>query len=73
MTSLKMAFHGITGRRIVEVYDDSGKVVGTICPSDDGSNGIHIVSGHFAGPPIETTLTGLIRVPGYQVRFARKA
>ena len=34
MTSLKMAFHSATGRRIVEVYNDHGKMVGVITVDD---------------------------------------
>ena len=48
MTSLKMAFHETTGRRIVEVFDDRGEFIGAIYPTQDGSNCIHLVSKYFA-------------------------
>lgn len=67
MTSLKMAFHDNTGRRIVEVFDDKGAFVGAIYPTEDGSNTIHIVSKHFSGDP--TPSSGMIPVPGYLVHF----
>jgi hypothetical protein len=51
MTTLKMGFHGQTGRRIVEIYDDRGFNIGAIYPTDDGSNAVHIVSRYFAGEP----------------------
>jgi hypothetical protein len=72
MTSLKMAFHERTGRRIVEVFDDSGEFVCAIYPGQDGSNSIHIVSKHFADEPIRQS-AGLIPVPGYIVQFKPKA
>jgi hypothetical protein len=71
MTSLKMAFHGSTGRRIVEVFDDRGAFVGAIYPTDDGSNSVHLVSKHFDDDPIKPSV-GMVPVPGYIVRFKEK-
>jgi hypothetical protein len=72
MTTLKMAFHQETGRRIVEVFDDSGAFIGAIYPTQDGSNSIHIVSKHFADYPFETS-AGAALPPGYLVRFRERA
>lgn len=72
MTSLKMAFHSASGRRMVEVYDDKGKMVGCIYPTDDGSNSIHIVSNHFANDAIKQSV-GMLPVPGYLVKFTEKS
>lgn len=71
MTVLKMAFHSSTGRRIVEVYDDFGRMVGCIYPDDTGNNGIHIVSRYFDGDP-KPTDASQIPVPGYLVKFKRE-
>lgn len=70
MSSFKMAFHSVTGRRIVEVYDDTGKMIGSIYPTEDGSNSIHIVSKHFEDEPIKPS-HGVVDVPGYLVKFKR--
>ncbi len=70
MTILKMAFHSRTGRRIVEVFDDAGRMVGCVYPTDDGSNAIHIVSAHFDGEPAPSE--GVIPIPGFLIKF-RKA
>ena len=71
MTALKMAFHSATGRRMVEVYDDQGKMVGCIYPTEDGSNSVHIVSNYFADDPIKQSV-GLLPVPGYRIKFKEK-
>ena len=70
MTALKMATDRLTGRRLVEVYDDDGKFVAAIYPTHDGSNAVHVVSKHFdkVGVPSE----GLIDVPGFLISFERK-
>lgn len=68
MTSLQMKFHEITGRRVVEVVDDRGDVVGVIYPTQDGSNAVHLVSNYFADEPFQQTV-GQIPVPGYLVKF----
>lgn len=72
MTSLKSAFHGSTGRRMVEIYDDSGSFIGSIYPTDDGSNSIHIVSKYFGNDPIQPS-PGMLPVPGYTVQFKEKS
>lgn len=46
MTTLKFAFQSETGRRVVEVFDNSGKYVATILPHHE-SNGIEIRSFHI--------------------------
>lgn len=71
MTSMKLAFHSATGRRIVEVYNDDGKMVGCIYPTEDGSNSIHVVSNYFADVPVMQSV-GMLPVPGYLVRFRAK-
>jgi hypothetical protein len=43
MTTLKFAFQSETGRRVVEVFDNSGLYVATILP-DNKSNGIEVRS-----------------------------
>jgi hypothetical protein len=43
MTTLKFAFQSETGRRVVEVFDNSGQYVATILPHNE-SNGIEIAS-----------------------------
>ncbi|RXG91608.1 hypothetical protein [Bradyrhizobium zhanjiangense] len=68
MTTLKMAFHAETGRRMVEVYGDDGSFIAAIYPTENGSNSIHIVSKHFADDPIQPSL-GQVPVPGYLVTF----
>lgn len=70
MTILKMAIHQLTGRRCVEVHDDAGKVVACIYPTEDGSNGIHIVSKYFEGEPTRTP-ESQIPVPTYLLKFRR--
>lgn len=72
MTSLKMAFHSATGRRIVEIYDDRGEMVGVIYPTENGSNAIHIVSNYFADNGAIMDSVGMVPVPGYLVRFKEK-
>jgi hypothetical protein len=71
MTSLKMAFYRDAGRRMVEVYDDSGEFIASIYPTGDGSNGIHIVSKYFRDDPIKPSV-GMVPVPGYLVQFKEK-
>lgn len=71
MTSLKMAFHQASGRRIVEIYDDKGEFVGAIYPTQDGSNCIHIVSNFFDAAPIAES-ESVLPVPGYTVKFIKR-
>ena len=71
MTSLTMAFHTLSGRRTVEVYDDAGEFVGCIYPTNDGSNSIHIVSNYFGEDPIKRSI-GMLPVPGYLIQFKEK-
>ena len=70
MTSLKMAFHESTGRRMVEVFDDRGEFVAAIYPTQDGSNAIHIVSKYFAEEPKASV--SFIPIPGFLVQFKEK-
>jgi len=71
VTSLKMSFHSATGRRMIEVYNDDGKMVGCIYPTENGSNSIHIVSNYFADDPIKES-HGMLPAPGYLVKFRAK-
>jgi hypothetical protein len=70
MTTLKMAFHSRTGRRMVEVFDDYDRFVAAIYPTEDGSNGVHIVSQHFEGQPTHSE-EGIVKMPGYVVKFKK--
>lgn len=72
MTILRMATHNLTGRRMVEILDDHGKLAGTIYPAEDGTNSIHIVSEHFEENPITEAPKGMIKLPGYRVSFRRR-
>jgi hypothetical protein len=71
MTTLKMETHMQTGRAMVEVYDDDGNFVATIYPTDNNSNGIHIVSKYFADNPINPSVS-MIPVPGFLIQFKDK-
>jgi hypothetical protein len=71
MTALKMAFHQGTGRRMVEILDDDGNMIGAIYATHDGSNAIHIVSKYFEDDPIDQSIS-MIPVPGYIVHFKRR-
>jgi len=70
MTTLKMAFHNTTGRRMVEIFDDYDRFVAAIYPTEDGSNGVHIVSKHFEGEPTQSE-DGIVKTPGYLVKFKK--
>jgi hypothetical protein len=67
---LKMAFHSVTRRRIVEVYDNRGLFVAGIYP-DEETNGINIVSKHFKAVTNELyePLLPEVRAPGIGVQF----
>jgi hypothetical protein len=69
---LKMAFHSVTGRRIVEVYDNRGVFVAAIYP-DEETNGVNIVSKHFKAVTNEAyePLLPEVRAPGIGVQFKR--
>ena len=71
MTTLKMAFHDQTGRRVVEVFDDRGTFVAGIYPTDDGSNSVHIISYYFADKPIKPS-PGNVPMPGLLVCFKER-
>ncbi|MBT1509360.1 hypothetical protein KIP88_02500 [Bradyrhizobium sp. SRL28] len=72
MTTLKPDIHSATGRAMVEIYNDDGKMVGCIYSTDNGSNSIHVVSNYFADDePIKPSI-GMLPVPGYLVRFKAK-
>jgi len=70
VTVLKMAFHSATGRRIVSVYDNSGRFVAGIYP-DETSNGIRIVSEHIASHDLDDGKTSNPAVPALTVGFTR--
>lgn len=67
---LRMAFHALTGRRMVEVLDNSGAFVGAIYP-DDLNNGIRIVSEYIATFDIDKDLEMPEPLPVLAVRFMR--
>jgi hypothetical protein len=71
MTTLKPGFHSATAQVMVEIYNDDGKMVGCIYPTQDGSNSIHVVSNYFADDPIKESV-GRLPVPGYLVQFKAK-
>jgi len=56
---------------MIEVYNDDGKMVGCIYPTENGSNSIHIVSNYFADDPIKES-HGMLPAPGYLVKFRAK-
>ncbi len=69
MTSFKLAFHSLTGRRMVEVFEGD-EFIAAIYP-DDGERTIKVVSKHpmHAVPEDETRPM----VPGaIRVRFGRQ-
>ena len=73
MTTLKSGLHTGTGREIVEIYDDDGKMVGCIYGTDNGSNSIHVVSNYFCDDePIKKSV-GMLPVDGYLVKFKAKS
>jgi len=72
MTTLKSSLHSATGREMVEIYNDDGKMVGCIYATQDSSNSIHVVSNYFADDPIIQSV-GMVPVPGYLVRFKAKS
>jgi hypothetical protein len=65
MVSLKMAFHSVTGRRLVEVYDNAGQLVAGIYP-DAETNGINIISKYLNGVVIDEK-----EPPAVTVKFKR--
>jgi len=71
MVSLRMAFHSVTGRRIVEVFDNDGAFVASIYP-DEERNGIRIVSGYIDTVAEDDGSQNLPRVPAVSVKFRRK-
>jgi hypothetical protein len=72
MTTLKPGLHSATGRTMVEIYDDDGKMVGCIYATSDGSNSIHVVSNYFADDPINPSVK-MIPVPGFVIQFKAKS
>jgi hypothetical protein len=68
MTSLKPGFHSANAQVMVEIYNDDGKMVGCIYPTQDGSNSIHVVSNYFADDAVKQSV-GMLPVPGYLVKF----
>lgn len=65
---LKMAFHTQSGRRMVEVYDNDGRFVAGIY-SDDGGDGIKIVSKHFANFEYRDAEEAIPEVPDVIIQF----
>lgn len=74
MVELSMAVHSVSGRNIVEVWDNSGNFVAAIYPDND-SNGVKIVSKYFddSDPvPIERIpAAASLPVPALRIRFPR--
>lgn len=70
MAALRMATHAITGRRIVEVYDNSGALVAAIYP-DEALNGIKIVSKYVSQVVENDGERSLPEVPAVQIAFRR--
>lgn len=66
-----MAFHSVTGRRIVEVFDNSGDFVASIYP-DEETNGIKIVSKHIATFDLDHGKDSRPPVPAMKVLFLRQ-
>lgn len=66
-----MAFHSVTGRRIVEVFDNDGAFIATVYP-DEQDNAIKIVSGYIDTVAQDDGLQSLPRVPAVSVKFRRK-
>jgi len=71
MVSLRMAFHSVTGRRIVEVFDNDGEFIATVYP-DEEHNAIRIVSGYIDMVVESDGSQNLPRVPAVSVKFRRK-
>lgn len=71
MVSLRMAFHSVTGRRVVEVFDNDGAFIATVCP-DEQHNAIKIVSDYIDTVARDDGSQNLPRVPAVNVKFRRK-
>lgn len=71
MTALKMSFHNITKRRIVEVFDNNGIFVAAIYPDDD-LNGIRIISSYITNVIQDDGSTSKPPIPAVGVLFRRK-
>jgi len=67
---LKMAFHSVNGRRMVEVFDNSGALVAGIYP-DETSNGIRIISKYIATFDIEKDTESSEPLPAFTIKFLR--
>ncbi len=67
---LKMAFHAKTGRRIVEVFDNTGRFVAGIYP-DETTNGIKVVSKHIATFDVNDGQQFVPAVPDITISFLR--
>lgn len=70
MVSLKMAYHAMNMRRMVEVYDNGGVFVAAIY-ADEESNGIKIVSKHIETVDHTDGSRSIPPVPGVDVKFRR--
>ncbi len=67
---LRLGFHAVTGRRIVEVFDNTGSFVAGIYP-DEATNGIKIVSKYIATFDLDAGEKAEPAVPAMTVRFMR--
>jgi hypothetical protein len=68
---LKMAFHAFTGRRMVEVFDNTGAFVAAIYPNEE-KNGIKIVSKHIATFDLDDGKQSEPPIPAITVDFFRE-
>ena len=71
MVSLRMAFHSVTGRRIVQVHDNDGAFVATIYP-DEERNAIKVVSGYIDIVAQDDGSRNLPPVPAVSIKFRRQ-
>ena len=70
MVSLRMAFHSITGRRVVHVFDNDGTFIATVYP-DDQNNAVKVVSGYIDIVAQDDGSRNLPPVPAVNIKFRR--
>jgi hypothetical protein len=71
MTEFRLGIHRLSGEIIVEIIGDDGTLAGSIYPTRNGSNSIHVVSKYFAEVPIVETLAE-VPIPGYAIKFRER-
>jgi hypothetical protein len=67
MTVLTLSRHAVTGRPIIEIFDDSANLIGVIYP--EGSAAIKIVSKHFTEKDRDILAVHQQNLLSYTVRF----